>query len=221
MFAENVEFFPALLPVCDDEEPLTALDRGAVPELGELSLHNGTVYRWNRPVYAVAGGQPHLRIENRVLPSGPTVADITANAAFYYGLVRALAQAPEPVEARMPFATAAANLREAARDGLGARLSWPGVGELRAGELILWHLLPLARDGLRDWGVSGGTARRLLGIIEERCRTGQTGAAWQTGTVAALAKDGASRAEALIAMTERYIEHQHANQPVHAWPLGG
>ncbi len=220
LFAENVDYFPALLPICDDEDPLAALDRGAVPQLGELSLHNGTVYRWNRPVYAIAGGRPHLRVENRVLPAGPTVADITANAAFYYGLVRALAEDPEPVEARMPFAAAAGNLREAARDGLGARLFWPGLAEVPAAELITGDLLPLARDGLRRWDVSDDSADRLLGIIGQRCRTGQTGAAWQTGTVAALTAGGATRAEALSLMTERYIELMHANEPVHAWPLG-
>jgi hypothetical protein len=219
LYAENVDFFPALLPICDDEDPLTALDGGAVPQLGELSLHNGTVYRWNRPVYAVAGGRPHLRVENRVLPSGPTVADTMANAAFYYGLVRALAEQPVPVWAQLSFDSAAGNLREAARHGLGARLSWPGLGEVPAADLVLGHLLPLAREGLRRWDVGVETADRLLGVIEERCRTGQTGAAWQIATADALAKQGASRPEALAQMTERYIENMHANEPVHAWPV--
>jgi gamma-glutamyl:cysteine ligase YbdK (ATP-grasp superfamily) len=219
LFTENVDFFPALLPICDDEEPLTALENGAVPQLGELSLHNGTVYRWNRPVYAAVGGRPHLRVENRVLPSGPTVADVMANAALYYGLVRALADEPDPVWARMPFATAADNLRDAARDGLGARLSWPGLGPVPAADLVLEHLLPLAREGLRRWGVDPGSADRLLGIIEQRCRTGQTGAAWQVDTVAAVTAGGASREQALALMTERYIEHMQANEPVHTWPV--
>src|ERR1700722_12889996 len=166
LFKENAEFFPALLPICDDEDPLAALDGGGIPQLSELSLHNGTVYRWNRPVYAVASGRPHLRVENRVLPAGPTVADTMANAAFYYGLVSALAQAPEPVWKTMPFPAAAGNLRAAARDGLGARLFWPGLGQLPAAELALRHLLPLARDGLRRWDVDADLADRLLGIIE-------------------------------------------------------
>jgi Glutamate-cysteine ligase family 2(GCS2) len=108
LFAENVEFFPALLPSCDDEEPLAALERGAVPQLGEMSLHNGTVYRWNRPVYAAVDGRPHLRVENRVLPAGPSVADVMANAACYYGLVRVLAEEQDPVWNQMPFTAAAA-----------------------------------------------------------------------------------------------------------------
>jgi gamma-glutamyl:cysteine ligase YbdK (ATP-grasp superfamily) len=219
LFQENVEFFPALLPICDDEEPLAALERGVIPQLSEMSLHNGTIYRWNRPVYAVADGRPHLRVENRVLPAGPSVADIMANAAFYYGLVRALAKEQNPVWTRMPFAAAAGNLRQAARYGMDARLSWPGPGEMPAAELVIRHLLPLAREGLRRWDVSSGSADRLLSIIEQRCRTGQTGAAWQINTVAALTRSGADRQQALSLMTERYVEHMHANEPVHTWPV--
>ena len=101
LFEENLRYFPALLPICDDEDPLAELDRGACPQLAEMSLHNGTIYRWNRPVYAVVDGLPHLRVENRVLPAGPSVVDVTANAAFYYGLVRGLAEARAPgVDAR-------------------------------------------------------------------------------------------------------------------------
>jgi len=219
LFEETIEFFPALLPICDDEEPLAVLDRGAVPQLGEMSLHNGTVYRWNRPVYAVVDGRPHLRVENRVLPAGPSVADVLANAAFYYGLVRALAEARNPVWTQMPFAAAADNLREAARYGMGARLFWPGLGEVPSAELVVRHLLPLAREGLRRWDVHSASADRLLGIIEQRCLTGQTGAAWQIGMVAALTRHGAGRPRALSRMTERYIEHMHTNEPVHAWPV--
>jgi gamma-glutamyl:cysteine ligase YbdK (ATP-grasp superfamily) len=219
LFKENVEFFPALLPICDDEEPLAALERGVIPQLGEMSLHNGTIYRWNRPVYAVANGRPHLRVENRVLPAGPSVADILANAAFYYGLVRALAEEQNPVWTEMSFAAAAGNLREAARYGMDGRLLWPGLGAMPAAELVVRHLLPLAREGLRRWDVNSGSADRLLDIIEQRCRTGQTGAAWQIDTVAALTRNGADRQQALSLMTERYIEHMHANEPVHTWPV--
>lgn len=97
LFEENLRYFPALLPLMDDEDPLEALDDGRVPRLAELVLHNGTVYRWNRPVYGIADGVPHLRVENRVLPLSPTVTDVIANAAFYYGLVRALAEETRPV----------------------------------------------------------------------------------------------------------------------------
>jgi len=219
LFEENIRYFPALLPICEEEDPLAVLESGGSPELPEMTLHNGTIYRWNRPVYAVVDGQPHLRVENRVLPAGPSVADVMANAAFYYGLVRSLAEAERPIWTQMSFATAADNLHEAARLGLGAHLYWPGVGEVPVAELVLRRLLPLAREGLSRWNVSPPQADRLLGFIEQRCLTGQTGAGWQIATVAGLTERGtADRPEALRLMTQRYIEHMHANQPVHTWP---
>ena len=220
LFEENIRYFPALLPLCDDEDPVAALDGGGCPQLSEMSLHNGTIYRWNRPVYDVVDGMPHLRVENRVLPAGPTVADVIANAAFYYGLVRSMAEAQRPIWTQMSFATAAENLHEAARHGLDAKLYWPGLGEVPAAELILRRLLPLARAGLARWGVDSAHTDRLLGIIEQRCLTGQSGAAWQTGVTRALTHGGEpDRPEALRLMTQRYIEHMHTNEPVHTWPI--
>ena len=219
LFEENLRYFPALLPICEDEDPLAVLDQGASPQLAEMSLHNGTIYRWNRPVYDNAGGTPHLRVENRVLPAGPTIADVVANAAFYYGLVRSLAEAQRPIWTQMSFTTAAENLHEAARNGLDAQLYWPGVGDTPVTELILRRLLPLAREGLGHWGVDSSCADRLLGIIEQRCLTGQNGAAWQIATVDRLSASGLDRREALRQMTLRYIEHMHSNDPVHTWSV--
>jgi gamma-glutamyl:cysteine ligase YbdK (ATP-grasp superfamily) len=217
LFEENSRYFSSLLPVFDDAEPLDQLARGEVPKLAELTLHNGTIYRWNRPVYDVAQGRPHLRVENRVLPAGPTVADMMANGAFYYGLVRALAdERPAPWH-EMSFPLAAANLRSGARHGLAAMVFWPGVGELPVTELVLRHLLPKAADGLDRWGVDGVIRDRLLGIVEQRCRTRRNGAAWQTATVHSI---GGDRYEALRIMVQRYIEHMHTNEPVHTWPVG-
>jgi hypothetical protein len=118
----------------------------------------------------------------------------------------------------MSFATAAENLHEAARYGMDAQLYWPGLGEAPAAELVLRRLLPLAHDGLRAWGVDPAHADHLLGIIEQRCLTGKTGASWQIAMTAALTEGGASREEALRLMTQRYIEHMHTNAPVHTWP---
>jgi Glutamate-cysteine ligase family 2(GCS2) len=220
LFEENIRYFPALLPLCEDEDPVTQLEQGRTPELAELTLHNGTVYRWNRPVYAVVEGQPHLRVENRVLPAGPTVADVVANAAFYYGMVRALAEAERPIWTRMSFTAAGDNLYEAARNGIDANLYWPGLGVVPATELTLRCLLPLAHEGLRRWGVDSRHADRCLGIIERRCLAGRTGATWQVETVHALEAGGLSRSAALREMTQRYIEHMHDNEPVHTWPAG-
>src|SRR5579872_1570644 len=220
LFEENLRYFPALLPICEEEDPLEVLDGGASPQLAEMSLHNGTIYRWNRPVYGVVDGTPHLRVENRVMPAGPTIADVMANSAFYYGLVRYLAEAQRPIWTQLSFGTAAENLHEAARHGLDAQLYWPGAGDTPAAELILRRLLPLAREGLSRWDVSQAHVDRLLGIVEQRCLTGQTGAAWQIAAVAGLSRrDGVDRWEALRQMTQLYIEHMHTNEPVHTWPL--
>jgi gamma-glutamyl:cysteine ligase YbdK (ATP-grasp superfamily) len=218
LFEENIRYFPALLPICEDEDPVDVLDRGASPQLAEMSLHNGTIYRWNRPVYAVVDGRPHLRVENRVLPAGPSVMDVMANAAFYYGLVKILAESQRPIWTQMSFATAGENLHEAARHGLDAHLYWPGLGDVPASELVLRRLLPLAREGLDRWGVRSDHADRLLHVIEQRCLTGRNGAVWQVESVAGLARNGgADRREALRLMTQQYIEHMHTNDPVHAW----
>jgi gamma-glutamylcysteine synthetase len=219
LFEENLRYFPALLPICEEEEPLDVLDRGASPQLAEMSLHNGTIYRWNRPVYGVVGGTPHLRVENRVLPAGPTIADVIANAAFYYGLIRALAEADRPIWTQMSFATASENLHDAARHGLDAQLYWPGVGDTPASELILRRLLPLAREGLSRWGVDDAAAGRLLGIIERRSLSGQTGSAWQIATVNKMTQGGLDRREALRRMTQSYIDRMHSNDPVHTWSV--
>ncbi len=220
LFEENLRYFPALLPLCDEEDPLAALDDGRAPQLSELTLHNGTVYRWNRPVYAVVRNQPHLRVENRVLPAGPTVADTFANAAFYYGLVRMLAEAERPVWTQMSFAAASDNLLEAARNGIEARLYWPGLGEVPVTEITLRRLLPLAWEGLSRSGADSEQAERLLGIIEQRCLTGRNGATWQAGALHALEESGSlARPEALRQMTLRYLDHMHTNVPVHAWPV--
>jgi gamma-glutamyl:cysteine ligase YbdK (ATP-grasp superfamily) len=219
LFEENIQYFPALLPITEDEDPVAMLEQGGCPELAEMSLHNGTIYRWNRPVYAVVDGKPHVRVENRVLPAGPSVADVMANAAFYYGLVRVLAESERPVWTQMSFAAAAENLQAAARHGLAGTLYWPGLGEVGVAELVLRRLLPMARDGLSRWGVGTAHADRLLGIIEQRCLTGRNGATWQIATMSALAERGASRDEALRGMTQRYIDHMHTNEPAHGWPL--
>ncbi|MBO2452901.1 glutamate--cysteine ligase [Actinomadura barringtoniae] len=221
LFEENTRYFPALLPLCDEEDPVTTIDAGGIPELGELSLHNGTVYRWNRPIYAVVNGRPHLRVENRVLPAGPTVADVVANGAFYYGVIRMLADEERPVWSRMSFSAARDNLHRAARDGMESRLYWPGLGDVPAAEVVLRELLPLAYEGLDRWGVDPSRRDRLLGIIERRCVTGRTGAAWQIDTVQAIEDSfGTERHEALRLMTRSYTDLMNTNEPVHTWPIG-
>jgi hypothetical protein len=220
LFEENVRYFSALLPVCEDEDPERTLEAGGVPQLSELRLHNGTVYRWNRPIYDVVRGRPHLRVENRVLPAGPTVVDTLANAAFYYGLVRVLSEDDRPIWSQMSFSAAEENFHAGARDGIEARIYWPGLGEVPAAELVVRRLLPMAHEGLDRWGIDPGDRDRLLGIIERRCVTLQSGASWQSAVFHQLYDERRlERNDALREMTVRYREHMHANEPVHTWPV--
>jgi hypothetical protein len=220
LFEENVRYFPALLPVCEPEDPVEVLARGDVPQLAELKLHNGTIYRWNRPVYDVVRGRPHVRVENRVLPSGPTVVDVLANAAFYYGLVRVLADEERPIWSQMSFSAAEENFHIGARDGIEARVYWPGVGHVPVAELVLRKLLPLAYEGLDRWAIDPADRDRLLGIVERRCVTASNGATWQSRQFHHLYEDQRlERVDALREMTLRYREHMHSNEPVDSWPL--
>ena len=183
-----------------------------------MSLHNGTIYRWNRPVYAVVDGTPHLRVENRVLPAGPSVADVMANAAFYYGLVRPWPRPQRPVWTQMSFATAAENLHAAARHGMDAQLYWPGLGEVPAAELVLRRLLPLARDGLGRWGVDPAArrppARHHRAALPDR--PDRRGLADRHRRRADRGRRATARRRCAL-MTQRYIEHMHTNEPVHTW----
>ncbi|MEU5840071.1 glutamate--cysteine ligase [Streptomyces diacarni] len=226
LFDENARYFPALLPLRDEEDPQRVLAAGGVPSLPELTLHNGTVYRWNRPVYGVMDGAPHLRVENRVLPAGPTVTDVLANTAFYYGLVRALADDPRPVWNRMPFAYAERNFDAACRHGIEAELWWPrsgrGSGLVRrpATRLVREELLPLAAAGLDAWGVEPADRDRCLTVIEERCRRGVNGASWQASAYRGALESGLDRDKALAAVTRAYCDRAADGAAVHTWDDG-
>lgn len=219
LFEENVRYFPPLLSISDPEDPLQVLRAGGVPQLNELRLHNGTVYRWNRPVYDIMGGRPHLRVENRVLPAGPTVVDMMANAALYFGLVHMVAEDDRPLWTQMPFTVAEDNFHAASRRGITAPVWWPRFGEIRATRLLLDHLLPRAYEGLDRFGVESALRDNLLGIIEARCLTERNGSSWQVEMVTGLQARGRTRQQALQEMLARYAELQRANEPVHTWPV--
>jgi len=220
-FAENVALHPALLPACSDEDLSVALQDGGMPRLEELRLHHGTVWNWNRAVFDPDGGG-HLRIEHRLLPSGPTLVDMVANAALTLGLTLGLSADMETVAAIFPFAYAEQNLYLAARHGLSAELSWPSARApsprpRKARELVL-ELLPVAEAGLLAAGVAPDEARALLGIVRERVELGRTGAAVQREFVDRHeAEHGAGRERALSALVEWYLERAEQDVPVHLW----
>jgi gamma-glutamyl:cysteine ligase YbdK (ATP-grasp superfamily) len=203
-FQANLARYPVLLPQVM-EEP--------AERLAHLRLHNGTIWRWNRPLIGFdRDGTPHLRVEHRVVPAGPTVTDSIANAALYFGLVRALVDWPEPPETRLPFEQARSNFYAAAREGLAARVLWLDRRRVGLEELLLGELLPMARRGLARLGVEPDEIAVWLGVIEARVRTGRTGAAWQRAFVNAYGAD-------MQTLTQAYLEHQGRGAPVHEWPV--
>ncbi|MDP2252619.1 MAG: glutamate--cysteine ligase, partial [Thiobacillus sp.] len=202
LFEENLEHYPVLLPI-PQVEPATRFPH--------LRLHNGAIWRWVRPLIGFdAAGQGHVRLEQRVLPSGPTVLDMVANAALYYGLVHALARQPRVAESDIPFAAARANFYAAARHGLQAELTWLDGRRHLAQDILLEAGLPLAREGLRDFGLADAEIEHYLGVVEARVRSGQTGSAWQLQRLAQVGGD-------VHRMMDDYLENQRSGSPVHQW----
>ena len=154
-------------------------------------------------------------MENRLLAAGPTIADTIANAALWFGLVRYLVESERPLWSQMSFSAAEENFHVAAQMGVDAQVYWPGLGQVRATELVLRRLLPMARAGLDSWGVPSEESDRYLGIIEQRCQTEASGAGWFVDRVRE--RGGVDRYDALRATLLDYTERMHSNEPVHTW----
>ena len=218
LFHDQITRFRPIMITQPDENPFQVLARGETPSLSALRMHNGTVWRWNRACYGVTDGVAHLRIENRALPSGPTVVDEIANAAFFIGLMSALPREYGEISRRMAFDDAKMNFWRAARHGLDAHFTWLDGESHTASSLILEHLLPLARHGLRASNVASEDVDKYLGIIEERARTRQTGAGWimksLTGMEGAISNDARQRK-----LTSAMLASQKEGQPIHRWPI--
>ncbi len=218
LFREQIARFRTIIVKESNEDPRAALARGEIPQLSALKLHNGTVWPWNRACYGVAEGRAHLRIENRALPSGPTILDEMANMAFFIGLMSALPEEYGEINRLMTFDDAKANFFAAARHGLQAQFTWVGGKSYSASELILDHLLPLARKGLKDSGIETEDIDRYLGTIEERAGCGQTGAQWMLRSLSMMTGTG-TRDINHRALTAAMLSKQQTNEPVHRWDI--
>jgi CBS domain-containing protein len=216
LFAEDISRYRVIMAGEVDENPLEKLDRGEVPRLQALQLHNSTVYRWNRPCYGISEGRPHVRIECRALPSGPTVIDEVANAAFWLGLVIGIARRYPDLSEIMDFDDAKANFLAAARLGLNAGLQWVSGDAIGAPRLILETLLPIAREGLAEAEVDPADAELYLGVIRDRVESGMTGSAWMLRSITGMKLHG-TRSERLGAVTAGTVKRQRTGAPVHTW----
>jgi hypothetical protein len=202
-FTENLQNYETLLPVILDQP---------VEKLSHLRLHNGVIWRWNRPLIGFdEDGTPHFRIEHRPLPAGPTLTDMVANAVFYYGLAESLMQQCQTAQAPGNFQQAKDNFYQAAQYGLDAEIRWRQQS-IHIRQLILDELLPLAETGLQRLNIHQNEIQRYLAIIADRVDKRRTGADWQRQFVQRYGKD-------MQAMTKAYREQQQQNRPVSEWTL--
>jgi len=220
IYREDIARFRSLISVEIDEDPFERMEEGLAPRLEALQLHNSTIYRWNRPCYGRTNERlGHLRIEFRALPSGPTLLDEIANATFWYGLLSGVTEEYGEIAELMEFDVARGNFIAAARQGIGAQLTWLDEEAWDVADLVRERLLPLAREGLAESGIHDDDAERYLRVISERVRRRRTGARWQLRSLAALDEGGGTPEERMRALTGAMHQRQTSRQPVHEWEL--
>ena len=219
IYKEDIARFRVLLGSEVEENSLETVGRREIPKLKALQVHNGTVYRWNRPCYGISdNGMPHLRIENRVIPAGPTVLDQTANAAFWLGLMIGMANRYKDVREHMSFADAKDNFVKAAQFGIDTQFTWFNNKKVSCCELILNELLPCAEEGLRSRGIVEEDIQRYLGVIRDRAKAHQNGARWLLKAYTKLHNE-VNQDENLTVITSAMIRNQMSQKPVHEWDL--
>ncbi len=218
IFKEDIARFRVILTTECEDDVLGMVERGEAPRLNALRLHNGTVYRWNRPCYGVHNGVAHLRIENRVIPSGPTILDEMANAAFFFGMVAGMAAQEGDIRERIAFDQVKSNFLAASREGLRAQLHWFDDQYLTAQTLILDQLLPLARQGLADVGIDPVDIDRYLNVIQERVECRRTGARWLLDSAQHMNQRG-TLDQRMRCLVTSMVRQQATGQPVSHWEL--
>lgn len=219
IFKDDVARYPVLIASDIAQDSLSMVQEGKVPQLKALRLHNGTVYKWNRPCYGIGGGVPHLRIENRILPSGPTVIDEMANTAYWIGLMRSMPANMKKITNKVDFDQIRTNFYKVAQMGMGTAFKWLDGKHYNVQDIILNEMLPMARDGLKQANVNPDDISRYMDIIEERVKTGRTGSQWMLDSFNKLKTKG-TQDEALLAVTAGMIKRQRKNLPVHKWAVG-
>lgn len=218
IFKEDIARNRILLTTETEDDPLAMVERGEVPSLNALRLHNGTVYRWNRPCFGVSNGVAHLRIENRVIPSGPTIVDEMANAAFFIGMMAGMAEQYPNVREQIRFEDVKTNFLAAAREGIRAQMNWFGDTHLPAQKLITQHLLPLAREGLEQMAIDRGDIERYLGVLEDRVNKRRTGARWLLESLENMGEQGTQN-QRMRCLVSSLVHQQSSGHPVAEWQL--
>lgn len=221
LFAASASLYPPIIPLMSDEDPMAVLDRGEVPELAEMRLHQGTTWPWNRAIFDPTDGG-HLRIEMRSMPAGPTAVDMCANGLFAIGAALAVLDDIGHLTSILPFSYTEHNFYRAAQYGIDADIIWPQKDQVQLQDTPLLtvarELLPRAREALKRTAVDETEINRLLGIIEGRIETAMTGARWQRHITESFFKS-LSPDEAFRSMLSLYMANQKKNIPLHEWTL--
>jgi hypothetical protein len=203
-FEENLEHYPILVPLKEQDE---------LTHLSHLKFHNGTIWRWNRPLIGTDNNQkPHLRIEHRVIPAGPSVIDSITNAAFYFGLTHALVNHVNEYQDELPFHIAKNNFYESAKHGLDAEIYWPGQGNINVRNLLLDELIPAAKRGLTTLEIEADDIEHYVSIMQHRIESRQNGTNWQRRWVNKHGKEWQR-------LVQNYLEQQNSGKPVHEWDI--
>ena len=219
MYKEDISRFRVLLGGEIEQDAIEEIQAGRVPNLRALQVHNSTVYRWNRACYGISpNGKPHLRIENRVLPAGPTVVDEMANAAFWLGAMIGMADEYGDITKHLSYEDIRDNFDKSAKFGIDTKFNWMKDSKISATDLVKEELLPLARKGLEMQKVDKKDINKYLGIIEGRCDKQMNGARWMLRTYTKLMQETTAD-EALTVMTAAIVKNQEASMPVHTWEL--
>ena len=218
IFKEDIARFRIVLTTDTEEDPLGMIEKGVMPSLNALRLHNGTVYRWNRPCYGVHNNIPHLRIENRVIPSGPTIIDEVANAAFFYGMMAGMTEQVKDIREYLPFADVKSNFLASARDGIRAQMNWFNDTHLPVKQLILEQLLPLAREGLQESGIDQDDIDRYLGVVHDRVSMRRTGSRWVLESLEEM-KDSGTLDQRLRCIVSSMVKQQSSGKQISQWEL--
>ncbi|HHP7240794.1 MAG TPA: glutamate-cysteine ligase family protein [Cyclobacteriaceae bacterium] len=219
IYKEDIMRFRAMMTAPFDHDAFDQLEEGITPNLNALMIHNSTIYRWNRPCYGISpNGKPHLRIENRVLPSGPSVLDEVANSAFWIGLMKGFHDLHTDITKHIDFDQVKDNFIGASRRGLNTEMNWFNGHRIGVTELIKKELLPIARSGLENQNVKPEDIDRYLGVIEERNTNRMNGSTWLLESHAQLMKE-TSREEVSVAITASMIKNQKKGLPIHQWEM--
>lgn len=215
IFKNDISHYPLLITAEVDEESSEALSKGKPPKMKALAMHNGNLYKWNRLCYGVSDGKPHMRIENRYIPTGPSLIDEVANVAFWIGLMSGMPEEYKNLPDLMNFKAVRQNFYKAAKHGLNIQFEWFGK-QVSAKSLILKELLPLAEKGLQSYGIPEDEINTYLDIVKYRVQKNKTGSQWMSKNYNRLKKQFTKRRTAYF-ITHQMLKNQKQDIPVHQW----